>query len=186
MKEKFLPEIWLNLSSFIGDEESSEARFEIYKDFFYKNHRFKLKDPLKGEVVFKKGKNNLSAHFEISAKIWLKCDRCLQPFAKKLQLEFDRAVSRQPEDSQESLLLTADNKVEVFEPIWQELILRIPARAICQPNCKGMCPICGTNWNEKECPHHQKVLLKEKEETRSPFAVLEKLKKSLKKDKKSD
>ncbi len=174
-----LPQIWLNLSSFIEDPETKETEFEIKKDFYFKDHRFTLKTPIKGKIRIQKTKNkkNLLASFSIKTSIILQCDRCLSPFTKSLKLNFERTIS--PNSDEEEIQLLPNNQIEVFEPIWQEIILKIPARAICQPNCKGICPVCGANWNKGKCPHYHKARLKEQKPS-SPLADLKRrLKKTL-------
>jgi uncharacterized protein len=31
------------------------------------------------------------------------------------------------------------------------LLLSVPMQALCQPDCKGLCPTCGADWNEGPC-----------------------------------
>jgi len=33
------------------------------------------------------------------------------------------------------------------------LVLDIPSRPLCRPECKGLCPECGNNLNESTCEH---------------------------------
>lgn len=169
-----LPQIWLDLSSFINDKKTTQASFTIKKIFPFEDFRFALKEPLKGKITIKKTeiKNILLASFVIHAKIQLHCDRCLRAIKKNISLKFERVISANAQD--EEIKLLANNQIEVFEAVWQELILKIPARILCQPDCQGICPLCGANWNKKSCPHKNKVKLKKQP---SPF---EKLKKRLK------
>ena len=43
--------------------------------------------------------------------------------------------------------------VEVdLEPLLREqLVLAVPIKPVCQPECKGICPNCGTDLNKKAC-----------------------------------
>ncbi len=34
---------------------------------------------------------------------------------------------------------------------WEEFMLALPMRPLCQDGCKGICPECGQNLNEKTC-----------------------------------
>ncbi|MEO0296608.1 MAG: YceD family protein, partial [candidate division WOR-3 bacterium] len=40
-----------------------------------------------------------------------------------------------------------------------------PMKPLCKENCKGLCPVCGANRNNKNCGH-------ETNETYSPFTYL--------------
>jgi uncharacterized protein len=33
----------------------------------------------------------------------------------------------------------------------EQVLLAVPLRAICREDCKGLCPQCGANLNEKRC-----------------------------------
>jgi uncharacterized protein len=33
----------------------------------------------------------------------------------------------------------------------EQVLLSLPARTLCQPDCKGLCPRCGVNRNETAC-----------------------------------
>jgi len=172
-KSSVLPSIFLDLSSFATDEKQKEIEFKIKKKLIYKNHRFVLKKPIISRVKIQKiTRNLLIANFDVSTEILLHCDRCLKPFIKNLKLKFTREIKIKPQE--EDIELTPNNRVEIIEPIWQEIVLKVPARILCQKNCLGICPVCGTNWNQKKCAHKNKVLLKNKKS--SPFEMLKKLK----------
>jgi uncharacterized protein len=45
-----------------------------------------------------------------------------------------------------------------LEPVVREqLILALPPYPVCRESCKGLCSVCGTNLNEKECGCDRKV-----------------------------
>ena len=33
----------------------------------------------------------------------------------------------------------------------EQVLLSLPVRTLCRPDCKGLCPHCGENRNQKEC-----------------------------------
>jgi uncharacterized protein len=42
----------------------------------------------------------------------------------------------------------------VLEDILREqVLLQLPMQTVCSEDCKGICPVCGANRNEGECPH---------------------------------
>ena len=58
--------------------------------------------------------------------------------------------------------------VTIKGPMQVELALSMPKAPVCREDCKGLCPICGTDLNEDPCDGHG-------EESDSPFAVLKDL-----------
>lgn len=35
--------------------------------------------------------------------------------------------------------------------LWQELMLALPIKVLCKPECRGLCPQCGKNLNQEVC-----------------------------------
>ena len=58
--------------------------------------------------------------------------------------------------------------ISFYELLKEEILLSLPYKKLCKPDCKGLCPICGTNLNETVC----KCKVHRKE---SPFAILKDL-----------
>ena len=41
--------------------------------------------------------------------------------------------------------------IEFSDEIRQELELQVPFAPLCREDCRGLCPVCGSNRNEKLC-----------------------------------
>jgi uncharacterized protein len=37
------------------------------------------------------------------------------------------------------------------------MLLAFPISPLCDPDCKGLCPICGENLNEVQCSHPENI-----------------------------
>lgn len=48
-------------------------------------------------------------------------------------------------------LLIEDKWLDVNELVRQQLLLALPTRPLCRPQCRGLCPKCGTNLNQGDC-----------------------------------
>ena len=44
-----------------------------------------------------------------------------------------------------------DLEVDLTDEVREELLLAIPSCFYCSPDCKGICPMCGTNLNHGNC-----------------------------------
>ncbi len=53
----------------------------------------------------------------------------------------------------ESRIIVENNipKLDVALLCWEEFMLSLPMRPLCQEGCKGLCPSCGINLNENSC-----------------------------------
>ena len=43
------------------------------------------------------------------------------------------------------------------QPYLEQILLALPAYPVCGEGCKGLCPVCGANLNERECGCDRKV-----------------------------
>ena len=89
------------------------------------------------------------------------CARCLKPVLIPIKAEFFerfvRAVSWRNEEQHE--LASEDLNLSVFDGetidlddlVREEIDLAAPVQAFCREDCKGLCPVCGIDWNLKAC-----------------------------------
>jgi uncharacterized protein len=103
---------------------------------------------------------------KISTTVRLDCGRCLKSFEMPLASSFALTYSRKepsPEQGdahQEELELTAEDigliyfqgeEINLRNEIQEQVVLAFPFRALCKPDCKGLCPACGVDLNTGEC-----------------------------------
>jgi uncharacterized protein len=92
------------------------------------------------------------------------CVRCLAEFTQILTADIKQLYDFPPDPSSEHVV--AETGFLDLAPLMRELmLLSVPIRALCRPNCKGLCPNCGQDWNEGPCSC-------EKDEINPRFAVL--------------
>jgi uncharacterized protein len=108
----------------------------------------------------------------VRSPLTVPCGRCLSPVSVDLPVDFDLTLvpadaqhegSGAPReadtgpvggtfdagDAQEE---TYTGKVIELDPIVrEELLLALPGYPVCDESCKGLCPVCGANLNEREC-----------------------------------
>ena len=41
----------------------------------------------------------------------------------------------------------------------ERIVLELPLKALCTEDCRGLCPVCGINLNEKQCSCHKEDTL---------------------------
>jgi len=89
----------------------------------------------------------------------LTCSRCLQSFEMPIDLSCEgrfTAGAVQEKDGEDD-----EDYVETFpldgmfcdlgEMLRHEIVLSLPMKPLCDEACKGLCPECGTNLNERSC-----------------------------------
>jgi uncharacterized protein len=63
------------------------------------------------------------------------------------EFTFDEPEVRVADD----LTISDDVHLDLTPVVREDFLLSIPMHALCQPDCKGLCPQCGANWNEGPC-----------------------------------
>lgn len=105
---------------------------------------------VEGNVVEVTG--TLSAHLDMS------CSRCLKPLKRKVDIEFEETFKRidTPDEEgqneeEDDIRFIAEDQVDLIPYIEEALLLNLPYTAVCKDDCKGLCPSCGTDLNERDC-----------------------------------
>ncbi len=70
------------------------------------------------------------------------CGRCLGLYDRHYEQEFQLGY-----DVKEKFVL------DVTDDIRQEIFLSYPVKFLCREDCRGLCPVCGENLNERSCVH---------------------------------
>ena len=70
-------------------------------------------------------------------------------------IEFNKTES--DEEQEEKDYIDGYN-LDVDRLIFGELLVSIPGKILCREDCKGLCPVCGTNLNVAECGCDRDVL----------------------------
>jgi uncharacterized protein len=96
---------------------------------------------------------------DFKGKLQAECVRCLEPFLQPLHAEFSELYSLKGHGIPEAgLMLPEDANIDFTPLVWEYMNLDIPIKALCRPDCKGLCVVCGTNLNEEVCEHQNYVL----------------------------
>jgi uncharacterized protein len=106
---------------------------------------------LKGELRLTRTAQGLYAAGAMQAGVQAECVRCLTAFQQRLSIGFDDLFTYPPSQAIEPLLAIPENGLLDLGPLTREyMLLDFPLQPLCRPDCKGLCPECGVNWNESE------------------------------------
>ena len=101
----------------------------------------------------------VSGHIETRAQV--ECDRCLQQVETPVRADFELQyiTGNEYASSQAAELTENDLSVSVFdgeaidvdEIVKEQILLAVPTRMLCRPDCQGICPNCGIDKNTAQC-----------------------------------
>jgi uncharacterized protein len=93
----------------------------------------------------------------------LPCSRCAEDAAAPFEESFEHFVALPSEEAggapeQEAgeeahlrILAGGAAELNLAGLCGEEFVLALPVKALCAPDCKGLCPACGANRNEASC-----------------------------------
>jgi len=97
----------------------------------------------------------------VSADVRVQCSRCAREVELDLEGVTDFIIRTQPADedddggaSDNEDYIYAQSKGEtadVTDLVRQALILALPMKPLCSEDCKGICPVCRVNLNDRTC-----------------------------------
>jgi uncharacterized protein len=95
------------------------------------------------------------------------CDRCLTTWSEPLIVPIEQVYRLRPQ-SEDELPVEPGGWIELGDVVHDEVSLGLPRRPVCRPDCKGLCPTCGSDLNTDPCAGHH-------DESDSPFSALKDL-----------
>lgn len=118
----------------------------------------KFVKPVKVNLLVSKSKDQLICRGEIIAPVVLECSRCLLEYemdlTSNLNFVIDLVGTPDEADSEEDSYFLADPSQAFFvidDLVKEAVIVSLPLKPLCSEDCKGLCPVCGTDLNKSQC-----------------------------------
>lgn len=105
---------------------------------------------LKGPLRLSRTKEGILVQGELQAGITDECARCLDPVSREVTIKLAELFAYPaPLDSEFSI---NDTGILDLGPLVRAEVFIAQSRGVlCRPDCKGLCPNCGENWNNVTC-----------------------------------
>lgn len=94
---------------------------------------------------------------EIMADMQANCNRCLEPFIYHFNSSINAEIIHENlfeyEDDQidDDVIYYRDDIFDLGKLIKEHIIMNIPIKLVCDENCRGLCPKCGTKLEKGSC-----------------------------------
>jgi uncharacterized protein len=89
------------------------------------------------------------------------CARCVEPVEIPIESEFDLIFRPAVADTEptERSITAPETEIGYYQRdsllledvLREQVLLSLPVRTLCKPDCKGLCPRCGENRNNQDC-----------------------------------
>src|SRR5206468_5397173 len=97
----------------------------------------------------------------VTTKLELPCSRCLEPFTLPVDAPFDLRYQphtanqgegeREIEEDDLTTAFYENDQIDLAQLMREQFYLALPMKPLCQAECRGLCPVCGTNLNRAAC-----------------------------------
>jgi len=100
----------------------------------------------------------------LSVPVHKSCDRCLVEYEEDINAKFEIVVISHDSPLSESddadliVLNPGQHEVDLGPFIRDAIEIEHHIKNLCKKNCKGICPQCGVNLNNKECACSEKLI----------------------------
>ena len=158
----------INVGFIIHEEVGAHYEFPFEFEEIRLADDLQLKD-FNGLVEISRTPQGLLVRGKFSAKITLECGRCLREFNNILAWSLTELYAFDERSVSDSgLIIPEDAQIDLESLIREYALLEVPINPLHDPNCKGLCPVCGQDLNIADCGHRP-------EANDSPFAALKDL-----------
>ena len=139
-------------------EGSNYSFSELAPDLELAEVGYEFPDPIEVELIASKSGDEIIVQGRIKTVAEMECSRCLDVYEmdinQKLQFVIQLLDSSklQPSTDDDFVILPkTTGEYDITDRVREAIILELPLKPLCSENCRGLCPMCGTNLNESEC-----------------------------------
>lgn len=87
------------------------------------------------------------------------CDRCGKKTQKHFSYHFEHIITASiVGDVDDEYIEAPDYVIDLQQTVFDDIILALPLKFLCNENCKGLCQICGKNLNDGDCGCNKKQI----------------------------
>jgi uncharacterized protein len=116
-----------------------------------------FRKPVSLEVSLEKSSRQIYLKAEILVEGSFTCDRCLEGFEKAISGKmsivyvFSQDETERNGEEEVRIISPETTSLDLTEDARQAIMLSVPLKLLCSDDCKGLCPHCGVNWNQRAC-----------------------------------
>ena len=129
---------------------------------------YELSAPVSVETNYTFKGGSVFVNGEFTAVLKVCCSRCLKDMEYCMQADFDEKFALK--ESDDVSYTYAEDMLYLDKLILDKIMFELPARFLCKPDCKGLCPQCGADLNVAPCGCN---ILKTDNKKMNPFSKLE-------------
>jgi len=114
--------------------------------------------PVVCDLICAKSGSKFVCEGKLLTKVSLECARCLANFSYELKTKLDFILDEMnnqieliAEGGDFSIRVGYGEDLNIDHLVREALLLALPLKPLCTSDCKGLCPVCGTDLNTSTC-----------------------------------
>ena len=125
---------------------------------------YRIAAPVTLRCEVRKNRQHYRLAGRLRTTLELVCSRCLEAFPLAVDeglevlflphAENTGEGEREVEDEDLSTAFYRDQVLDLGQLVQEQFYLVVPMKPLCDQNCKGLCEVCGTNFNTGSCHCH--------------------------------
>jgi uncharacterized protein len=156
------PLAW-TVAGLLGDEPGADRVFDVDGVMMDLGDNLELAQPIAGRVRLVRTNRGILAFADLHAALALECSRCLReivhPVEVRLEEEYlpalDLATGRPLpiDDEPDVARLTDHHELDLEPAVRDAILLAEPIAPLCEPDCPGLCIVCGLRLDDGAHDH---------------------------------
>jgi DUF177 domain-containing protein len=128
----------------------------------------RLADPLEGRVRLSRTNRGLIVLADLETSLDTQCSRCLRDIEVPLQLHIEEEAlpsldlqTGAPLDTSaepDALRLTDHHELDIEQTVREAILLAEPIAPLCEPDCPGLCAVCGERMTNGPHDHGEDAI----------------------------
>ena len=135
-----------------GEELRDEHEVEIAPIELGGQRYVMVPERVPAELTVTRAATGTALRLRLTAQLHGPCYRCLEDAALDQPVDAREYQAEDPQGDEElESAYVADNRLDLSAWGRDSVVLALPDKILCQPDCAGLCPVCGKNLNRE--PH---------------------------------
>lgn len=147
-----------NVAGLLTGEYGASRTFEVHDATVDLPDELELSEPISGTVRLRRENRGILADVDLRTALAGECARCLRPLASPIEvrlqeeylpsLDLDTGRPVSTADEPDALRLTQHHEVDLAPSIRDAISLAEPIAPLHDPDCQGLCVVCGSPLDE--------------------------------------
>lgn len=147
----------VNVAGLLGSTPGAARTYPVVGETLEVADDLRLARPIEGQVRLLRTDRGLFVRARLATAIEERCVRCLAPVASSVHIEIDEEalptidpatgltldLSAEPE----GIRLDEHHELDLEVAVREAILLAEPIAPLCRPDCRGLCPECGSDLN---------------------------------------